>query len=98
MSAALGLENAPGPGDRQVKRMMKRSLRFARIPAMCAALSTVSLALPAAGLARADVGTAGEVSGGAQAWVSRDAGANHAYDDAAGMAVSPDGSMVYVAR
>ena len=37
-------------------------------------------------------------AGGAQVWVSRDAGPPNAYDRIGGMALSPDSSTVYVAR
>ena len=42
--------------------------------------------------------TSAPQAGGQQVWVARDAGPHNAFDDVGGMAVSPDGSIVYVAR
>jgi DNA-binding beta-propeller fold protein YncE len=59
-------------------------------------LSMAAWAAPAEAAQAA--GTNRGTAGGQQVWVARDAGKHNAFDHIGGMAASPDGSTVYVAR
>jgi DNA-binding beta-propeller fold protein YncE len=75
-------------------------VKSARIASVVAVFSTATVGLTAGGGAAAETGhgSTGDRVGGAQVWVGRDAGPPGAYDLVGGMATSPDGSTVYVAR
>ena len=59
---------------------------------------TLCTSASASGLAVSAARAPAHPAGGALIWEARDAGPNRAFDDFGGMAISPDGSTVYVAR
>jgi DNA-binding beta-propeller fold protein YncE len=78
-------------------------VRLARIASVVGVCATTVVGLTVVGGADAAAdpsksGASSDRAGGAQVWVSRDTGPQNAYDRVGGMAVSPDGSTVYVAR
>jgi WD40-like Beta Propeller Repeat len=70
---------------------------IASVVGVCAT-ATVGLTSVGGADAAAGHGNAGGRVGGDQIWVGRDAGPHGAYDQVAGMATSPDGATVYIAR